>query len=286
KVLRGLSGVYARLNDVRIERHIEGDEIVDYIKGGAAEYGISQTHGNATTFDFPEMFRLSQAGLAGDIGLEYLVKTQAVSTVFDEDNYYEYDWKIGISLLDLGWNKFKYNMESRSVAGLKEDVTGATLQQKFNSVENLASFNDSLETIVDQFSNLNGYYNIYNPARAVINVDRYMWNNFYINGELSVNLIKDTKKRIAVAESKLLTITPRWEKKRFGAYFPLQVTRYGNFWIGGALRAGPLLIGTHNLLNAFSSKGKLGGGAYIALTLRPSEFMSDAQDKRLNCPSL
>ncbi len=284
KVLRGLSGAFARLSDVNIEREVQGNEIINNINGGSALYGLSFTHGNTTTLDLPEMFRLSQAGAAGDIGIEYIVKTQAVSTAFDDDNY-DYEWKIGVSLLDLGWSKYAYGRSSRSVASLKNDVSGETLQNKFNSIKNLSSFNDSLATIVDHSSQLTGYFNIYNPARVVINVDRFIQDNFYINGELSINLLKDSRKHVAVTESKLITITPRWEREKFGLYFPVQYTRNGSFWIGGALRAGPLLLGTHNLLNALSSNAKMSGGAYIAITFRPRDLLMQKSSKMLDCPA-
>lgn len=285
KVMRGLSGAFARLNNVNVETETQGNEIVNKITGGSASYGLSYTHRDARDVNLSEMFRLSQAGAAADIGIEYIVKTQAVATVFDEDGYYDYDWKIGVSLLDLGWNKYQHGLESRNVSSLRSDVSGETLQNKFNSIKTLAAFNDSLETIVENASPINGYFNIYNPARAVINVDRFMWDNFYINGELSINLVKDSKKQNAVRESKLITITPRWESRKFGVYFPVQYTNNGNLWIGGALRAGPLLLGTHNLLNAFSSNAKTSGGAYIAITFRPRDIMGQKENKMLNCPT-
>jgi len=285
KILRGLSGAYARVSNVNVNTEIQGSQIINKITGGAATYGLSYTHQDDLKFDPAEAFRLSQASAAGDIGIEYLVKTQAVATVFDEDSYYDYDWKIGISLLDLGWNKYQYGLESRDVSSLRPDISGETLQNKFSTIKTLSAFNDSLATIVDNSNQLAGYFNIYNPARAVINVDRFMWNSFYINGELSINLLKDSKKQNAVVDSKLLTITPRWERRNFGVYFPVQYTRHGNFWIGGALKAGPLLLGTHNLLNAFSSNAKTSGGAYIAITFRPRDLIGQKENKMLNCPT-
>jgi hypothetical protein len=87
-----------------------------------------------------------------------------------------------------------------------------------------------------------------------------------------------------VKESKLLTITPRWETRKLGFYLPVQYNRHGNFWIGGAIKAGPLLIGTHNLLNAFSKNKYLGSGAYIALTIRPFGAVRQARNRQYDCP--
>ncbi len=286
KLQKGMSGVFARMSGIEVETEIQDNTIVNNIKGGAARYGISQTHGDISSFDLPEAFRLSQGGASIDIGVEYIVKTQAVTTIFDDDSYYDYEWKIGLSLLDLGLNRFVYNHQSRDASSLQQNVSGEILHQKFNRINGLNAFNDSLSTIVNNYSALSGPYNIYNPVRAVINVDRYMWNNFYVNAELSVNLLKHTDKRMTVVDSRLITVTPRWEGRKFGFYLPAQVTRHGNFWVGGAIKAGPLLLGTHNLLNIFSSWAKINGGGYLAITLRPSDFIRDPADKRLSCPSL
>jgi hypothetical protein len=284
KILRGLSGAHASLDNVVIERDLgQPDELSYKITGGRANYGYSIAHGTGDSFEPGELFSKSQAGLSLDLGIEYIVKTQAVSTVYDEGEENDYEWKIGLSLLDVGLNRFVYGRESRSVSSLKNDISGAVLAEKFTSIDDLAEFNDSLATIVDRSVVLGGPFNIYTPARAVVNVDRYMWGNFYINGELSVNLLSGGK-RLALQESKLLTITPRWENRKLGFYFPVQVTRHGNFWIGAAIKAGPVLFGTHNLLNALLSNKKLSGGAYLAFTIRPLEFMRDGSLKQYDCP--
>lgn len=286
KALRGLSGGYARVRSVKIQRDPQSvDEVRTNITEGSAQYALSATHGNADDFHVKDLFTRGQGSLAMDIGVEYIVKTQAVSTVFDDEGSNDYEWKIGISLLDLGWNKYIHSLQSRSVSSLKQEISGTVLQEKFNTVKNLRSFNDSLATIVEQSTPLVGAFNINNPARAVLNVDRYVQGDFYINGELSVNLLKDDLKKPSVLDSKLLTITPRIERKKTGFYFPVQYTRYNNLWIGAAVRVGPLLFGTHNLLNAFGSNKKLGSGAYLAITFRPRDFHERSSGRQYDCPT-
>lgn len=285
KVLRGLSGAYARLNNVGIERDVSEPDLLAYkITGGNATYGYSATHNAGDEFDPSLLVSRSQAGLSLDFGIEYIVKTQAVTTVYDEDAINEYEWKIGLSMLDVGLNRFKYGGQSRSVSALKNDISGEVLAQKFTSIDNLVEFNDSLTTIVDRSEPIAGDFNIFTPARVVLNIDRYISGNFYVNGELSVNLLTGGK-RLALQESKLITVTPRWESRKFGFYFPVQVTRHGNFWLGAAIKAGPVLLGTHNLLNAFLGDQKLSGGGYLAITIRPLEFIRDPKAKQYECPT-
>jgi hypothetical protein len=284
KVLRGMAGGFAKVNGVGVEREVVGDQVVYKIVGGDARYGYSANFGDGESFRAGDLFSGSQTGLALDIGAEYLVKSQAVGNYYDEPSEDDYEWKIGVSLLDLGWNNYVYISESRMVSSLKEDISSATLSDKFMRIQHVGSFNDSLATIVDNYDPLSGKFSISNPARAVINVDRYLSGNFYVNGELSVNLAGGKGKNIAVSSAKLLTVTPRWETRRLGVYVPVQYNRHGNFWIGGAVKAGPVLLGTHNLLNAFSKNKYLGGGAYLAIIIHPANFVRDARSRQYECP--
>lgn len=284
KLSRGMSGIFTKVNNVGIASEVQGDQTIYKITNGNARYGYSDNLGNGDDFSAQDLFSGSKMGVGIDLGVEYIIKTQAVTSIYDEGAEHDYDWKIGFSLLDLGWNTYTYSRQSRSVASLRDDVSSNTLNEKFASITNLQMFNDSLSTIVNSYQPLSGNFNIINPARAVINVDRYIRGNVYLNAELSVNLVSNAKSRIAVQESRLFSITPRWETRKLGIYLPIQYNRHGNLWIGGALKAGPILLGTHNLLNALSKNKYLASGAYIAITIRPFEFMKDPRNRQYDCP--
>lgn len=285
KILRGMSGAFAQAKDVGVVSEQENDQTVYKIVNGNVKYGYSANHGDGESFSASDFFAQAKTGFAIDLGAEYTIKSQGFTNVFDSENAADYDWKIGISLLDLGWNNYTYSSESREVSSIRDDVSSFVLQEKFNSVSGVGSFNDSVATIVNNSGVLSGNFKVMNPARAVINVDRYISGNIYLNGELSVNLAPSGNNRFAVKESRLLAITPRWETRRLGVFVPVQVTRHGNFWLGGAVKAGPLLIGTHNLLNIFSKNKFLGGGAYIAFTIRPFEVNRDQRNRQYECPT-
>lgn len=285
KLLRGLSGVFARVNNVRMENEERpGEGTVYKISGGEARYGYSANHGNFESFSAGDLFSGARTGFAIDLGAEYMIKTQAVTSVYDDQTEHDYEWKIGLSLLDIGWNNYTYSDQSRAVSGLRDDISSSVLTEKFSEVDGVAGFNDSLSTIVNNYDTLSGSFSINNPTRAVINVDRYVSGNFFVNAELSVNLAANSDSKVAVKQPRLLTVTPRWENRKLGFYLPVQVTSHGNFWIGGAVKAGPLLLGTHNLLNAFSKKKYPAGGAYLAIVIRPVNLMRDARNRQYECP--
>ncbi|MES1222887.1 MAG: hypothetical protein ABUT20_45765, partial [Bacteroidota bacterium] len=172
------------------------------------------------------------------------------------------------------------------ISGIKSNVSGALFEQKFDStVTTLEQFNDSLATIANT-ATPSGKFTVLNPTRLVANVDHYITGNFYINAELSVNIPLSflNKSYLQVKEINLLTVTPRWETKRFGFYMPIQYNNQNQFWIGGAVKAGPLLLGVHNLANLFGKTSTQNGGGYIALIVRASKGPGGRTDKRLNCP--
>ena len=82
----------------------------------------------------------------------------------------------------------------------------------------------------------------------------------------------------------LLAVTPRWETKSLGAYLPLQVTTEGRVWLGGAFKAGPLLLGLHNWANLFSKHKLQNGGFYLAIVIKPGKGFLTKEEKKYTCP--
>jgi hypothetical protein len=108
------------------------------------------------------------------------------------------------------------------------------------------------------------------PTRIVINADHHLQGNFYVNGELNIpvsSILAD--KYLFVRDISLLAVTPRYESRLLGAYLPVTFNTQSQLWIGGAFRAGPLLLGLHNWANLFGKNKLHRGGFYLALTFRP-----------------
>ena len=208
-------------------------------------------------------------GVSIDMGLEYIRLTEEDK---DEGGDFAYETKIGISMMDVGRNNFKYGSRSRSVSGVKAGVTDTVLDNKFLVVESFDQFNDSLATIAASFGKLSGEFNIYQPARIVINVDQHILHNVFLNTELTIPIVPLVPKKLRYIKNiNLLALTPRWELKSVGAYMPITVNTRGQVWIGGAFKAGPILMGTHNLSNLFGKNKMQTGGFYLALTIRPGK---------------
>lgn len=292
RIMRGISGAYAHLDGGLVNRTINPNSpltIYD-LAAGSGRYAYSANYdywkNNHSSFqNIKDFLGHTRPGAAFDLGVEYMVKPQTVNVYGEGDSYYDYDWKIGVSLLDIGANTYKYGSQSRELGDPKSDVTDSALNQKFDRINSVAIFNDSMSTIVNSFNALNGTFKVWNPARLVINVDRPMPNHFAVNANLTLNLGGSNKgQRLFTKEITLLSLTPRWEIKRYGAYLPIEVTTDGRVWVGGAFKAGPLLLGIDNWSNLFTKTKMANGGFYLAVVIRPGKGFSFKEDKKYTCP--
>ena len=290
KVMKGVVGAVASVNNIKMERRSQTVPTRYALVTGNAAYGYSSNFDKwakdkPTNNNIQDFIMNGQGGLAVDMGVEYLIRPQAINS-FDEDDYYDYEWKIGLSLLDLGFNQYKYSNNSRVVTGLRNDIDAEALENKFDNWEGMDDFNDSLATVAN-IAGRAGIFKVLNPARIVLNADKYLVDDFYINGELSVNLSSlAPKDYYTVSNLSLITITPRWETKRWGVYIPIQFNAEKQLWIGGAVKAGPLLIGIHNWANVFLKNKIQNGGGYIALVLRSGAQIKTKGDRRNGCPDV
>jgi hypothetical protein len=294
KAMRGISGIYAQLNGGTVNRSVDNfnGSLTDYsLAAGNAKYGYSANydywHSNQSTYqNLKDFVGHTRGGAAVDIGFEYMVKPQYVKIYGDPDDYYEYVWKFGAALLDFGENMYVYGTQSRSAANPNSNATDLALNNKFDNVGTLAQFNDSLATIVSSISAPSGKFKIWNPTRFEFNVDRMLPEHFAVNVNLTLNMsgVAGSQKRLFTSDFTLLAVTPRWETKSLGAYLPLQVTTEGRVWLGGAFKAGPLLLGLHNWANLFSKNKLQNGGFYLAIVIKPGKGWKIKEEKKYSCP--
>ncbi|THU33500.1 hypothetical protein FAM09_25465 [Niastella caeni] len=291
KISRGLSGAYINVLNGSTTQTVHGNSYAYTMQDVYAEYGYSHNYdtwqkGRSRNQNVRDFLNYSRAGLSLDLGVEYLIKPGVVSSVFDEDDYYDYDWKIGLSLLDIGFNQFQYGRNSRIVTGFQDNIIDTVLDVRFTDISNLQEFNDRLEGIAGNIQQPNGPFKVVNPARLVLNVDRYLFGAWYVNGNASLNLSSLSGSQWRLTELNMLTITPRWETKLWGFYLPVQFNTKEQFWVGGAFKIGPLLLGVHNWANVFAKNKMQNGGGYIALVIRPGKSTTNRLDKRLDCPKV
>ncbi|MCL6523462.1 MAG: hypothetical protein K6T34_02270 [Thermoflavifilum sp.] len=284
-IMRGISGAYARIEELQVRQRTLPQGNTYLFPQFQASYGYSSNYDQQVASNTYDFLNHSQGSIAVDVGVEYLLKKQEPIKYDAPDPYYDYWWKIGISIVDIGGNRFRYGAQSRTVGQILNNITDSVLQQKFNGVNSLSQFNDSLQTVVSNMRPLNGWFSISNPTRMIVDVDHPMGKHVFLHASLTIPLpIFSNSTTRGIRSNELLLFTPRWETRHWGVYMPLQYTITQKLWIGLALRAGPLLVGVHHLPGLFSSQQATQSGGYIAITIRPSQLTPRKQDKRLNCP--
>ncbi len=280
-LFRSLSGAYTYANSGSFIPYEGGYRVTDI----SAQYGYSSNWDNFKKGEsFLEKIKhsIKEGNLGGSfsIGGEYVQKTGEDYDREAKGSTDEYDWKLGAAIVDVGVNRYLYGNGSADISGVKGIVTDTGLNNALLNVNSIQKFNDTIKSFVQQFYSLHGHYYISTPARMLINFDKRLDGYWAVNGELSLNFTGVNSSYATVQELNLLTVTPRWEKSNIGAYLPIEVTYQGHFWVGGAAKLGPVLIGLHNLGWLVSKKSLPNGGGYLAIIIHPGEFEKDG----LPCP--
>lgn len=270
KLLKGMTGVAIDLKGLRIDpqKNNNGHVSVNYLAG---RYGYSRnleklSEKNSTKEQMKTLVNGSPFSLGLDVGFTYTRKDPVYIAGFTNDEPTDYEWKLAVSLTDIGRLKYPLGSESRTVNGIKEDIDLDHTEQKLNGLSTLNEFNDSLAQVLNM-QPWKEAVSITLPTALRISFDRKLQHNFFINTQL----VLDVSFLVPGADYKThtisyLTVTPRWEKKRVGFYAPVYLNKYGSFLVGGAFRLGPLVAGVHDFGWLFGHKKS--GGAYVALVIK------------------
>ncbi|TDX00224.1 hypothetical protein [Dinghuibacter silviterrae] len=281
-ITRSLSGGYAFASSGTYIPDASGGYQITNI---AAQYGYSSNYnnwknGSPATDEIKEAVKRGRMGASVSIGGEYVQKSGEDWGKEEKSGTDAYIWKLGVALLDMGTNQYTYGNASAVFSGIKGVVTDSMLNTTFGKIQSVPQFSDSVRAKVANFNYIGGRFNIATPARLVVNLDERFSGYWAVDGELSINMTGIHSTLASVQELNLLTITPRWEKSSLGAYLPIEVTDQGHFWVGGAIKAGPVLLGFHNLAWLVSKKAMPNGGGYLAIIIHPGAHEGDG----LACP--
>lgn len=210
----------------------------------------------------------SKKNIGLSFGTEYLIKRD------DEEAWgpLNYKWKLGVSLLDLGKNIFIPNSNAYIGSKPRNGISDEFIDNRIKELINLRQIPDSMTYPFDEFYEIDSNIGINHPTRLVVQIDKSLGNNFYVNA----NWVAQFNQRqyfpfLRTRELHHLTITPRWETIHWGLFAPIQITTQQQVWAGLALKAGPLILGIHNIKNLFNSK-EIQGGGYLLLRIQPFKF--------------
>lgn len=263
KRLMGYSGGYLRVKNLD---YIVPNDCTMIIKNIDAEYGFSvpvdydqNSFWNEKTF--------TGGGFGMDIGLTYTHRSR-----FHQRQYFtrlcaqqieEYDYRIGLALVDFGAIRFNTHAAEYSIENQDAYWTHLT-SFKFQNIGQL------MDTLSYQFygDNTTAYkgdkVTVWLPTALTLQFDYHVFNNWFANAALiyGVPMSKSALRRPSV-----LAVTPRYETAKFGVELPLSLYDWTLPRVGLALRAYWLTIGTDKLGGFFSMSDFTGMDIYFMVKI-------------------
>ena len=122
RIGRGISGGYSNINNLSYSRATVNNRTVYTVNAADLNYGYSSNYdrvqkSSSSSDNINNFIAYTEGGASFDLGIEYLVKAQGTTSFNDDNDYYDYNWKLGVSLLDIGGNRYKYGTQSRVIYG-------------------------------------------------------------------------------------------------------------------------------------------------------------------------
>jgi hypothetical protein len=251
KFLQGIYAMYLFINNVNYKFYKEDSVLV---VSSLVHYGVSpnlEFNPSSIKFGFG-----AKPALGLDLGATYEfypltnVRTRMSSESKTTPFQNEYKYKIGLSIQDLGWLKYMKPLNAR-------DFTAEYNNLDFNSLQTggstpLADANDSLAKKFTMVPNDNKFrMNL--PTVVSLQSDYYAGKNIYVNSTLNY-AFQFSNNEDKIHEVTTFSITPRWDWKYLGTYFPFSYNKYSHVRAGASLRLGPLIFGTADLLPLISNR--------------------------------
>lgn len=278
QIMKGMSGVFVKMNKIGYLENKNGNNTYFTFTNGSGSAGYSANFDQNTFKDF---YKNSLGGLGLSLGVEYMTYDDEANASTGNTNL-NYDWKIGVSLMDLGANRFKASTNSLQFYDPNPLLADSDWDRKFNGAQDMTALRDSVKTLFNSSVDLTDNFAISNPTRLIVNIDKQLGNHFFLNGEMSMNFYSTGSfTKLRTRELNLLTVTPRWETIGLGAYLPIQYNTQGQLWVGAAFKAGPLVLGLHSL-GIFKKNPTINGGGYLLLSIHP--FNKRAVRGKMDCP--
>jgi hypothetical protein len=218
---------------------------------------------NYETNEYMKDPRFRGKGLGFDLGIIYQKKKQEVqSERVDKlcaQNYTPYQYKIGVSLLDIGRIKFTQNAEKLVLDNVSTDWYGI-LYNQYTSVRDFTNL-VSNQFYGDTTSLIQGNeIKIALPTALSVQTDVNFYKNWFVNGTmvLPLQISKSGLRRPA-----LLAVTPRYETALFDISMPITLFDWTEPRIGLSARFLWFFVGTEKLSGFFHYKDFTGLDFYF-----------------------
>ncbi|MBC8173255.1 MAG: hypothetical protein H7X71_05045 [Chitinophagales bacterium] len=279
KYLGGFDGLYFHNTE---EFTFVKDSLTTDFTNLNMQYAFTNNLGSSDIMD-PSNYAINGWGLGADLGIFYTIAGD-----FKKSVYADYDWKLGASLVDIGYIHFKdnagtYVLTSENVF----DMATADL----DSISDLVEFNRTgSRTLFDNGSEsqTGTVFNVMLPAALTLTADKNFGKGFFANA-LIVRRLSFINKNM-VARANIFAISPRYETRWFGFTVPVSLYEDRDIHAGVAVRLFFLTVGTDNIISWIAPAEFDGSDFYAGIKINPVWLTNIKKSKKykagkqLDCP--
>ncbi len=241
------------------------------------EFDYTKNLGSNLLYD-PANYALNGKGVGLDVGGYYIIHKKSKFTYSKKLGY---TWKFGASLLDMGYIKFTSNAGSYH---LQDSLPFAVANIVLDSIDDIDEFNRTgSKTIYDDvdFSKDLSSFSMFLPAALLLTVDKPLGNDFFVQAMIVRRFPRFGTNLIA--RSNIFAITPRYERRKFGMFMPMQLYEDKEFRIGAAVRWHFVTVGCDNFRSWTNPEDYASIDFYVGVKLTPYWLVPETKKKFLEC---
>ena len=236
--------------------------------GAGGAYYASNTSGS--TFNNDPYNNIQNSGMLGgggmgygkgigfDIGVTYQKKVTKESLLpfkkLCQQKFYDYRYKIGVSIIDIGVLRFTKN------------VSSTNFYDNFAGHDTINNQNDT--TLQNYSSSLNkDKFSVALPTAFCIQFDFHpatKSKNWYFHGAFVQSL---ELANYSIRRPTMISVAPRYEKRLYEASLPISISDFKYFRLGLALRFWKITVGTDNLLGSVGVGANKGFDFYTTIKI-------------------
>ncbi len=257
----GYAGAYMSGGDTRYIAYNDSILNVEHLD---AEFGLSLP----VNYDADDVNYFDQVikgyGWGMDIGVSWQYRDKPYQKRFPRNCYKrtfeDYKFRVGVSILDIGWVKFSKNAERHVYNNVSNNLINVNGMQYTNVGDQMNSLSELFYG--DPDASLEGNsIKIFMPASLSVQIDYHLADWWYING----TLILPAKYASPMVERPMvLAVTPRFESRFLEVNLPLVLYDYKYPRVGLSVRIEGLTVGSDNLGGFLSYDDFTGADFYIS----------------------
>lgn len=257
---RGFEAAYVNLNDVTYNSAADSLLIVQNIN---LEYGHSLPQENE--FQLSSILSRRGKGWGVNAGVQYIRnRNRSFYKPCANSEEKPYDFKLGVSLIDLGYMTFNREASTFRFNDLSADWFYIDTA-KFIDVSQVDSMFSSQFTGKPTSTRFLRSFKIATPAALSVQFDLALDNHFFVNVSTIQRVVLS---KVALRRMNQISLTPRYERKRFEVAIPISFYEQFKPRVGLGLRYGILTIGSDMLSPLFGLTESYGADFYLGLSIR------------------